>query len=725
MKEFREHIESSVLDALVMFSKLHGKPYSAEVLSEGLPLKENATAPKLFSVKETSARALFSRAAHRAGFKTSLSKISLDKVSSLVLPCILLLKTSDQNEVNACILESFDETREYAYVIFPEIGEVVNKVKIEELKEEYFGMSFFLKRIFRFESDDFKLIDNKQKHWFWDTIHNIKYIYKDVLLASLVINLFMIATPIFTMNVYDRVIPTSAFDTLWVFALGVIVIYMVDLGLRFTRTYLLEVAGKKADIIMSSIIFEKVMDLKLSVIPKPIGSFASVLKEFESIRSFMASSTIAIVIDLPFVFIFLLTIFLVAGHLVWIIVVSMLIILIYTYSVKDKMLESVKETAGASSLKNGVLIESLSNLETIKSLNALSLSQYKWEEATGEIAEKGIKTKTLSAAIGTVSSFVTQLNTVLLIIFGAYMIDAQILTTGALIATVIMAGRAIGPMGQVAGMIAYYQHIVSAYQSIENVMNLESEHPSNKQFVRRPAFKGNIEFKNVTFSYPNTETKQLINLNFKIKQGEKVAILGKVGSGKSTIQKIILGFYYQNEGSVLIDGIDVQQIDPVELRSNIAYMAQENVLFAGTARSNIMMKNHKASDDDLLLASEISCATDFINKHPKGFELPISEKGDNLSGGQSQAVCLARTVINDSSLYILDEPTKSFDSGTANKVLNNLKEALKEKTLILITHSPSNLVLVDRIIVMDSGKIIMDGPKEEILSRLSGGNVDG
>jgi ATP-binding cassette subfamily C protein LapB len=720
LSKFRKYIESSVLDALVLFSKLHGKPYSAEVLSEGLPIAEGESAPKLFSVRPNSSRALFSRAAKRAGFKTQIAKMGLDEISSLTLPCIILLKTDDPNEVNACILESFDDLRENAYIILPEIGDVVNKVKIEDLKEEYFGMAFFLKREFRFESDDFKLIDNKQKHWFWDTIHTIKYIYKDVLLASLVINLFMIATPIFTMNVYDRVIPTSAFDTLWVFAIGVIVVYLIDLGLRFVRTHLLEVAGKKADIIMSSIIFEKVMDLKISVIPKPIGSFANVLKEFESIRSFMASSTIAIVIDLPFVFIFLFTIYFVAGHLVWVTVLSIAIVVIYTLSVKDKMLESVKETAGASSLKNGVLIESISNLETIKSLNALSLSQYKWEEATGEIADKGIKTKTLSAAIGTVSAFVTQLNTVLLIIFGAYMIDSQNLTTGALVATVIMSGRALGPMGQVAGMIAYYQHIVAAYHSIENVMGLESEHPSDKQFVRRPAFKGNIEFKNVSFSYPGTETKQLMNINFSMKQGEKVAILGKVGSGKSTIQKLLLGFYYQDEGSVLIDGIDVQQIDPVEIRANISYMAQENVLFAGTARSNIMIKNHKASDNELLKAAQVSCATDFINKHPKGFELPIVEKGENLSGGQAQAVCLARTVIDDSAMFIFDEPTKSFDSGTSKRVLGNLKEFLKEKTLILITHTPSDLVLVDRIIVMDSGKIVMDGPKDEVLDKLGG-----
>ena len=720
MKKFRKHKDSSVLDALVLFSKLHGKPYSAEVLSEGLPIAEGQDTPKLFSVKPNASRALFSRAAQRAGFETRIVNLSLSDISGLVLPCIILLKTDDPNEVNACIVESFDSLREYANVIFPEIGDVINKVKMEDLEAEYFGTAFFLKREFRFESDDFKLIDNKKKHWFWDTIGTIKYIYKDVLLASLVINLFMIATPIFTMNVYDRVIPNSAFDTLWIFALGVIVIYMIDLGLKHVRTFLLETAGKKADIIMSSIIFEKVLDLKVSVIPKPIGSFAEVLKGFESIRSFMSSSTISIIIDLPFVFIFLFTIYFVAGNLVWIVILNMLLLLGYSLSVRKRLAQSVGETAQASSLKNGVLIETISNLETIKSLNALSLFQYKWEEATGEIASKGIKTKSLSSAIGTFSSFITQMNTVLLIVFGAYMVDNQTLTTGALVASVIMSGRALGPMGQVAGLISYYQNIISSYQLIDNIMQMETEHPDTKQFVRRPAFKGEIEFKNVSFTYPGAEQKQLMNLNFHIKQGEKVAILGKVGSGKSTVQKLLLGFYYQDEGSVLIDGIDVQQIDPVEIRANISYMAQESVLFAGTARSNIMLKKHKASDEALLKAAQISCANDFINKHPKGFELPVMERGENLSGGQAQSITLARTVLDDSSLFILDEPTKSFDSGTSNRVLANLKEFLKEKTLIMITHTPADLEIVDRIIIMDSGRITMDGPKEEILAKLSG-----
>jgi len=718
---YRKHIKSSLLDSLVIFSKLYGKRYSAEVLSEGLPIKEGESSPKLFTVKSNDSRGLFGRAAKRAGFKTNISKIDMKNISNLVLPCIILLKTDDPDEVNSCILESFDEARENAYIILPEAGEVVSKVKFTDLDREYFGMAFFLKREYRFESNDFKLIDNKKKHWFWDTINSIKYIYKDVLLASLVINIFMIATPIFTMNVYDRVIPTSAFDTLWIFAFGVVFIYIVDLGLRFIRTYLLEVAGKKADIIMSSIIFEKVMDLKISSIPKPIGSFANVLKEFDSIKNFMASSTVALLIDLPFVFIFLFTIFYVAGELVWVPIVSILVMLIYTYSIKDKMLESVKETAGASSLKNGVLIESISNLETLKSLNALSLFQYKWEEATGEIADKGIKTKTLSAAIGTVSGFISQMNTVLLIIFGAYMIDMQLITIGALIATVIMSGRALGPMGQVAGMIAYYQHVQSSYDSIENVMNLESEHPHDKQFVRRPAFKGAVEFKNVSFSYPESDFKQLIDINIKIKEGEKIAILGKVGSGKSTLQKLLLGFYYQQEGSVLIDGIDVQQIDPVEIRSNISYMAQENVLFAGTARSNITIKNNKVSDHELIQASEASGALDFINKHPKGFELPIVEKGENLSGGQAQAISLARTLLDDSKLFILDEPTKSFDNSTSKKVIQNLKRIIENKTLLLITHTPADLELVDRIIVMDGGKVIIDDTKNEALKKLSKG----
>jgi len=708
---------SSVLDTLVIFTKLHGKPYSAKVLTEGLPTSEKDVAPMLFSVKRT-ARSLFSRAAQRAGFQTRIVVMDLDDISRLVLPCILLLKTDD-GEVNACILEGFDELKENAYVIIPEIGEMVNLIPIDELREEYYGTAFFLKKEFRFESNDFKLIDNKKHHWFKDTIKNTAYIYKDVLLASFIINLFMLATPMFTMNVYDRVIPTGAFETLWIFAIGVIFIYAVDLALKFTRTYLLEVAGKKADIIMSSIIFEKVLDLKISVIPKPVGSLANVLKEFDSIRGFLTSSTIAMVIDLPFVVIFLTVMYYVGGLLTFVTVGSVATILIYTFSVKDTMYKAVTESFQAAAMKNGVLIESLSAIETLKSLNALSFAQYKWEEATGEIATKSVKAKTLSTAIANVTGFITQLNTVLLVIIGAYMIDDKSLSLGALIALVILSGRVIAPMGQVAGLISYYQHVQAAYESIDNIMNLETEHPDDKQFVRRPEFDGRIEFKNLSFSYPETDVMQLIDLNFTINPKEKVAILGKVGSGKTTIQKLLLGFYYQNEGSLLLDGIDIKQIDPVELRSNISYMSQDIVLFNGTARSNITYKRKNATDDEIVQAAKISGVLNFANKHPLGLEMPIIENGENLSGGQAQAIALARTLINNSNIVILDEPTKSFDVSTERQVQNNLKLYLKDKTAIIVTHKMSDLSLVDRIIVMDDGKVVLDGKKEQVLKQLA------
>ncbi len=707
----------SVLDTLVLFSKLHGKPFSAEVLVEGLPTAEHESVPQLFSAKGT-AKSLFSRAAGRAGFQTKIVFMPLEDISRLVLPCILLLKT-EEGEVNACILEGFDDLKENAFVILPEIGDMVNKVSFEDLKKEYYGTAFFLKKEFRFDSDDFKLIDNKKHHWFKDTVKNVTYIYKDVLLASLIINLFMMATPLFTMNVYDRVIPTGAFETLWIFAIGVIFIYMVDLGLRFTRTYLLEVAGKKADIIMSSIIFEKVLDLKLEVIPKPVGSLANVLKEFDSIRGFLTSSTISMVIDLPFVIIFLVVMYYIGGVLVFVTIAMIIIILLYTFYVKDSMYEAVQETFQAGAMKNGVLIESLSSIETLKTLNALSFAQYKWEEATGEIATKSVKTKTMSTAISTVTGFVTQLNTVLLVIVGAYMIDDKSLSLGALIALVILSSRAIGPMGQVAGLISFYQHVHSAYDSIDNIMQLETEHPTDKQFVRRPEFKGEIEFKNTTFSYPNTGVKQLINVNFKINPKEKVAILGKVGSGKTTIQKLILGFYYAQEGSLLLDGIDVKQIDPVELRSNISYMSQDIVLFSGTARSNITYKRKNATDDDIVEAAKISGVLNFANKHPLGLEMPVMENGENLSGGQAQAISLARTIINDSAIIILDEPTKSFDTNTERQIQQSLKETLKDKTVIIVTHKMSDLSLVDRIIVMDDGKVLIDGAKEDVLKQLN------
>ncbi|WP_024955229.1 type I secretion system permease/ATPase [Sulfurospirillum arcachonense] len=710
-----KEIKDPLLECLVIFTKLHNKPYSAEALTEGLPVSGGSNSIELFSTEGS--KALFSRAAKRAGFTSTLIKKSLKDISPLVLPCILILKGR-----KACILEEFDVVSNTVKIIYPDMPSSENWVDMEMLEEQYLGYVFYLKK--EFVSEDrtkTHLIDKDNVHWFWGTLKRSRDIYRDVIIASLVINIFVLASPLFTMNVYDRVVPNNATDTLWVLAIGVIVIYIIDLFLKLTRAYFLEIAGKKSDIIMSSILFEKVLDLQMASRPKSIGSFANNLKEFDSIRSFFTSTTIAALVDLPFTIIFLSVIYFIAGSIVFVPILISCIIITYMFFVKEPLQKSIESTYEASAIKNGILIETLGGIETVKTMSGSGLAQWNWEEATGEIANRSVKSKILTSSINTVTAFLVQLNTVIVIVIGVYMIKQMDLTMGGLIAAVILSSRAIAPMGQVVGLAASYEQTKTAYKTVDNIMQMPVERPEGKKFVRRDSMKGEIEFKDVDFSYPDAQNGALNKVSFKITAGEKVGIIGKNGSGKTTIEKLMLGLYAPDEGAILVDGIDINQIDPVDLRKNIGYVPQDVVLFNGTVKENIVYKYPAIDDASILKAAKISGTDEFINSHPLGFDMPVYERGEGISGGQRQSIAIARAFLLDSPIVILDEPTNSLDNTTEMKIRGLLKENIQEKTVILVTHKSSLLSLVDRLIVMDGGKVVMDGKKDKILMQLQRG----
>ena len=700
-----------LLDCLVIFTKLHNNPYTADALTTGLPVSENESV-ELFSLNGS--KSLFTRAAKRAGFISTLANKELEEISPLVLPCILILRGK-----KACILESF-EGKTRAKIITPDMPNGSNVVEISKLKEEYLGYAYLLKREFIPEDSGNYLIDSSSEHWFWGTLKRSKKIYIDVLVASVIINLFVLASPLFTMNVYDRVVPNNAVETLWVLALGVGVVYIIDLFLKFIRTYFLDIAGKKSDIIMSSLLFERVMDIKLSVKPKSVGSFANNLREFDTVRNFFTSSTLAVLVDLPFALLFLFVIYFLSGALVFVPIVFIILIVIYTLIIKDPLQNSIKSTFEASAKKSGILIETLNGLETIKTMGATGHAQWSWEEATGEIANKSIKSKLISASISTVTSFLVQLNTVAVVVLGVYMIQDMNLTMGGLIAAVMLSSRAIAPMGQVASLLANFEQTKTAYESLKKIMNLPVERPDGKKFVRRNTFEGKIEFKNVSFTYPESTKGSLDRVNFVINPGEKVGIIGRNGSGKTTIQKLILGLYSPTEGSVLIDGIDINQIDPADLRRNIGYVPQDVMLFKGTVRANIVYKAPHVDDMQIIKAAKVSGVDEYVDSHPLGFDMPVLERGEGISGGQRQAIAVARAFLLDSPIILLDEPTNSLDSSVEGKLKNNLKYNTKDKTMLLVTHKTSLLDLVDRLIVVDSGKILLDGAKDDVLAKLSG-----
>lgn len=702
-----------LLESLVMFTKLHGRPYSADALTAGLPVPSGETYPELFSLK--GAKGLFSRAAERAGFSSRLVKKPLREISPLVLPCILPLK--DQN---ACILERLSDDGRFAKIILPELGEVENWVAMKDLEQDYLGHVFYLKKEFRFEERAHDLLNTKNEHWFWGTIKKSLPIYRDVLIASFLINLFVLATPLFTMNVYDRVVPNHAIETLWVLAIGAIVIFILDTGLKFLRGYFLEMAGKKSDIIVSSMVFEKIMDMQMSSQPKSIGTFASYIREFDQIRNFLSSSTIAILIDLPFVIIFLIVIFHISGSIVFVPVTIIFLIFIFTFAIRAPLQRSIEQAFESSVYKNSIMFESLNTIETLKILGAVGHAQWKWEEATGDIAHKSIKYKMLSSAVSNVTGFLSSLATVVTIIVGVYMITDGDLTMGGLIAAFILGQRAIAPIGKVAGLITTYEQVKSSYASIQEIMDMPVEHPAGQKFVERPKFKGSMEFKNVSFNYPESKKGSLHNINLKINHGEHVGIIGKSGSGKTTLEKLIMGLYKPTEGAILIDGIDINQIDPADLRKNIGYVPQDVMLFSGTVKENIAYRAPHADDSMIIKAAQISGTLDFINKHPLGFDLPVGEGGRGLSGGQRQSISIARAFLLDSPFVLLDEPTNSMDNSSEAKIIRELKFNLKGKTAIITTHKFALLELCERLVVMDDGKIIMDGKKEEVLKKLTG-----
>ena len=706
----------ALLESLALYTKLYGKAYSMQSLIEGLPNSSKKDSIELFS--QNNSQSLFSRAASRAGLKSTLVQRPISKFLDLQLPVIALL-----SEKNACIVEKFSEDRKQVKIIYAAQDALEEWVDVDKLEENYLGYSFLLKKEYKPENEKVSHIHTHKKHWFFDTLKLSSTIYKDVLLASLLVNLFVLATPLFTMNVYDRVIPNSAYETLYIFTIGVIVVYIIDAFLKYGRSYLLELAGKKSDVIMSSIIYEKVMDLKMSAHPKSVGSFASNLKDFDAVRGFLTNSTLSVVIDLPFVVIFLLVIFYIGGTIVLIPMSTIVLILLYALFIRKPLANAIEASHEASARKNSHLIESLNNIETIKTHNMSGTMQYDWEETTGEISSKGLKSRMLSSSIPAITGLLTQLNTVLVVFYGVFLIENFELSMGALIAVVILTSRTIAPMAQVASLITSFEDAKSAFMTIEEILSQPAERPEGKSFLNTPLeFK--IEFKEVSFSYPDNEKEALKNVSFVIHPKEKVGIIGRIGSGKSTIEKLILGLYSPDEGAILIDDIDINQLDPAEIRRKISYVPQDIMLFRGNVKDNILSRAPHGSDEQLIKAAKLSGVEEFIKLHPKGYGMEVGERGVGLSGGQRQSIGIARALILPSNLLMLDEPTNAMDQLSETRLITKLQDYTQNKTLILITQKMNLLCMVDRVIVMHESKVYLDGKKEEVLKALGGqGNV--
>lgn len=695
-----------LLECLILLTEMEHRPFSADALCAGLPLIQNRLTPGLFI-----------RAAKRAGLTSRHVQRDLTDIPAQVLPSVLILKND-----SACILISIDKSTDTAEIHMP--GEKLKRnIALSELESLYTGHAIFVQREHAFDERTPEVINVRSRHWFWGAMADAWPIYRDVLLGSFLINLFALVSPLFIMNVYDRVVPNNAIETLWVLAIGVTIAMVFDFIVKSLRGYFIDIAGKKVDVTLSALIFEKVMGLKMLVRPASVGAFANNLRAFEGIRDFITSATVSTLVDLPFVILFLIVIAWVGGPLVFVPLAGIPIIILYSMFIQSSLQEAVDHTFRGASQKNAMLIESLTATETIKSLGAEGIMQRKWESAVGYISTWSLRARLLSSSSVNVATLVQQLAMIGIIVYGVYLIGDGELTTGGLIACVMLTGRALAPTGQLANLATQYHQSKAGLHSLNDVMELPVERPAGKSFVHRPHFEGAVTLQDINFAYPNCEEKSLANVSFRIKKGEHVALIGRIGSGKTTVEKLLMGLYEPQEGAIRIDGIDSRQIDPVDLRRNIGYVPQDITLFYGSVRDNIVYAMPNADDKAVLRAARIAGVTDFVDRHPMGFDMPVGERGEGLSGGQRQAIAIARALLLDPAILLLDEPSNSMDNTTEEQLKQRLGEVVKDKTLILVTHRASLLSFVDRLIVLDDGKLIADGPKEDVLEALKQGRL--
>lgn len=696
-----------LLDCLVELTRIHGRPSTRAALSAGLPMDRRGLVPSLFA-----------RAAARAGLASKIVRRPLDKIDPALLPVILLLK-----DEGACILLGWDDAGNGAKLLFPETGQGAVLLSRDELEMRYTGVAIFIRPHFRFDQRTPEVGDIPQRHWFWGALTSQKPIYRDVLSAAFLINLFALALPLFTMNVYDRVVPNHAVETLWMLALGLLLVLVVDYLLRLLRGHFIDLASSRIDLDLSAKIMERVLGMRLEGRPSSVGSFAANLRSFETVRDFIASATVTALIDLPFVFLFLLTIFWISWPLAFIPVIGIVVVVIYAYVIQHRMHELSETTYRASALRNATLIESLTALETIKAHGAEGVMQGKWERTAAFLSRVSSQLRLLSSSAMFGAIGVQQLVSVCVIVAGVYLIHFGWLTQGGLIACTMLAGRALGPLGQMVGLLMQYHNAKTSLVSLEQVMGQPVERPADASFIHRPDLRGEIEFRGVEFSYPGQANPALKGVSFRVPAGERVVVIGRVGSGKTTLQKLILGLYQPTAGAIRIDGIDLRQLDPADLRRNIGYVGQDATLFYGTLRENITLGAPYADDSAVVAAAHLAGLDDFVNRHSQGFDMLIGERGESLSGGQRQSVAIARAVLMDPPVLLLDEPTGSMDFTSEAQFKERLRKFAAHKTVFIVTHRNSLLELADRIIVLDEGHVVADGPREKILEALQAGRV--
>ena len=701
----RSSFDDPLLDGLLILCKLHDRTASRSSLSAGLPLAQLRLSADLLP-----------RAAARAGLQARWLRRELNAIDPLSLPVLLLLDGQ-----SCAVLRSWGEDGR-ALILPCESDGGEQWVTRDELSRRYSGQALFARP--RHELEDLRApLVPRVKAWFRDTLKLSRWLYSDAILASLLINVLGLMVPLFVMQTYDRVVPNQALSTLWVLAIGLLIGTLFELALRLIRAHLLDQAGRKTDVILSATLFERITGMAMKARPATVGGFAQSIHDFQGLREFLTAVTLTSMIDLPFAALMLVVIGLLGGWLVVIPLLAFPLTILFAWLIQIRLRDTVQKSLSLGAERQALLIETLGGLETLKACGAESQRQHQWETTHGALTQLDSHARNLAALASNGTLFVQQFSGMATIVAGVYSIVAGNLSVGALVATYMLGSRVLAPLGQIAGLITRYQQAQLTMKSTDALMSLPQERDTAQRSLERTPLLGAISFSQVSFRYGKQGPEALSGICFKVRPGERIGIIGRSGSGKSTLARLMMGFYEPDEGQLLLDNLDLRQLDIADLRQQIGYVAHDLPLLAGSLRDNLTLGARYISDSRMLEVARITGVDELALRHPQGFDRPAGERGQLLSGGQRQAVLLARALLLDPPIMLLDEPTSHMDNGSEDVLRQHLYELMPGKTLLLVTHRMSMLTLVDRLVVMDSGRIVADGPKDAVIEALRKGQI--
>jgi ATP-binding cassette subfamily C protein LapB len=704
-------IENDALaHALAWLTRHHGRERSPESLLAGLPV----------SGRLNTEQAL--RAMREAGFSAGLVQRGIADLHHLLLPAVLLLGEGD-----ACIVVARHAGDAQRYdIVMPGREHHACTASASELEAEYTGTALVATPLPAPASarPDADLMRSPGSHWLWGTMRRFIPYYRSALIAAFLSNLLMLVTGLVTSVIYDKVIPNQAFATLWALAAGAGLALCFDLLSRQLRAHLIDVAGRKADLLVGSILFRQTLGMRMEQRPDSAGAYAHHLGQIELVREFFASATLSAVTDLPFIVIFVAMVFVIGGPLGWVLVIAIPLLLgssaLIQGSLRRAMMSHMQETADL----HGVLVEAVDGLEDLKAAGAQGRFLRRYEEATAAAAVASMSSRRITSWTINLSAISQQLVTMVMLVWGVFLIDDKTISSGALIGAVMFATRAVAPLASVVQLATRYQGARAAMRALDHVMKQPVDREAGKVYLPKRDLSGRLGLTDVGFSYPappGTEAPRVLKgLTLRFEPGERVAILGRIGSGKSTVLRLLAGLYLPTEGQVEADSIDLRQIDPADYRARVGFVSQDPRLFNGTLRDNVLLDRPAADPARLADVARLTGLDRLISQHPKGWELPVGEAGTLLSGGQRQLVALARCRVTKPQILLMDEPTSSMDAQSEVAFLRQLKEAAGHCTLIMVTHRPAVLELVRRVLVVDGGRVVMDGPKAQVLAALSG-----